>query len=411
MAAISFFARYRAITITVIISLSLFLFFLAGFGASRSLASGTCLGRRHFEKYSGVTPSGFLLYGIGDQTIYLSTVDGVQIKKWSFPGANRIREARLNAENGDLTYTLTDETQNLLHPKDDFFAGWISGSVIWADFWGKPRAVQSGLKIHHWIDALPNGNVIAPYSYFEENEGKKLLKEFVAEIDPLKGVVRKWSTAGLIKMVNADPKSLDPLHLNRAKYYSHNPINGRPILLLSFRNTDTLAMMDFETSEIIWQMSGLTRGQHDPTLLASGNIAVFDNGTDYKPVPYSRLVLIDPRKNQIVKVFQGAEFEINGKAAFYSPYMSFALVTETDSVIAVSSKEGNYFAVDSDFDQVSWAGKNPYFRPTKEKGFGLSDRILFASYLDQSLLDRLPISFAERWGNKFRIAACRILLP
>src|SRR3546814_20440160 len=48
-------------------------------------------------------------------------------------------------------------------------------------------------------------------------------------------------------------------------------------VLLSFRDIDTIALLDLESEKIVWTMRGGWIGQHDPDVLAHANILLYDN--------------------------------------------------------------------------------------------------------------------------------------
>ena len=73
--------------------------------------------------------------------------------------------------------------------------------------------------------------------------------------------------------------------------------------MVSFRHISTIAIIDKASGDITWKLGhDLLSGQHDASMLANGNILVFDNGPFRKAEwrMYSRVIEIDPGKNEIV---------------------------------------------------------------------------------------------------------------
>ena len=74
------------------------------------------------------------------------------------------------------------------------------------------------------------------------------------------------------------------------------PVFARGRALVSLRNLDTVAVVDLEAGKVVWALTGLWRAQHEPSLLASGRLLVFDNlGRNGR----SRVIEIDPFTQQV----------------------------------------------------------------------------------------------------------------
>lgn len=80
-------------------------------------------------------------------------------------------------------------------------------------------------------------------------------------------------------------------------------------LLLSFREIGTLAIFDPATDEIVWTMRGPWLRQHDPDLLANGNILLFDNQGNVGPGGITRVIEVDPKTHKIVWTYAGTPEE------------------------------------------------------------------------------------------------------
>jgi len=65
-------------------------------------------------------------------------------------------------------------------------------------------------------------------------------------------------------------------------------------LLISFRELNTIAVLDPDQGKIVWALHGPWIGQHDPDLLPNGNIIVFDNNGRFGPGGRSRVVEFNP---------------------------------------------------------------------------------------------------------------------
>jgi hypothetical protein len=56
------------------------------------------------------------------------------------------------------------------------------------------------------------------------------------------------------------------------------PIFARGRALVSLRTIDTVALVDLEAEKVVWALTGLWHAQHQPSLLPTGRLLVFDNG-------------------------------------------------------------------------------------------------------------------------------------
>lgn len=87
----------------------------------------------------------------------------------------------------------------------------------------------------------------------------------------------------------------DPFHSNTIVWLDgslveHEPAFRRDNLLLSIRNTHTLAVYDPEKRKIVWQIRGDWKRQHEPVLLEDGAILLFDNKGARKTLKGARVM-------------------------------------------------------------------------------------------------------------------------
>jgi hypothetical protein len=102
---------------------------------------------------------------------------------------------------------------------------------------------------------------------------------------------------------------LDVLHSNHVEVfdgsYSHlNPMYSRGNILVCMRNINVVMVFDPKQEEIVWLWgpNNLTFPHH-PTILDSGNMLIFDNGTEV-----SRVVELDPLSGDLDWIFSDEEF-------------------------------------------------------------------------------------------------------
>jgi len=68
-------------------------------------------------------------------------------------------------------------------------------------------------------------------------------------------------------------------------------------LLISVRYMDTLAILDPESGEVVWALSGSWKRQHEPSLVDEGSLLLFDN---LGPGRSSRVLEIDPLTEKVL---------------------------------------------------------------------------------------------------------------
>jgi hypothetical protein len=98
-----------------------------------------------------------------------------------------------------------------------------------------------------------------------------------------------------------DGIAFDVLHANHVEVYDGSleklsPLFRRDNLLISFKDLSAVAILDGRTSRILWLWGPVNLElQHHATILANGDVLLFDNGTRR-----SRIVEVDPRRNAVV---------------------------------------------------------------------------------------------------------------
>jgi len=129
---------------------------------------------------------------------------------------------------------------------------------------------------------------------------------------------------------------------------------ARGDLLVSLREINTVAIINPERPEVLWSWgAGEVWRQHHPSVLDSGNILVFDNGTRRDS---SRVIELDPRQEEIVWTYgrkAGEEFFSQIRGACQRLGNGNTLITQSD--------KGRVFEVTPDGDLVweFWSEVDP----------------------------------------------------
>lgn len=181
-------------------------------------------------------------------------------------------------------------------------------------------------RTHHDFDVAPDGRI---YALTHENRTRPLprmghleatrLDDFLDILSPDGRLLKRVS---LIETVaNSDFAHLlynvpalsvaDPLHTNTVKVLTPETVQAFPgaragQVLLSFRDIGAIAVLDVERKRIVHAARGPWFGQHDPEVLANGNLLIFDNLGGFEgPAGRSRILELDPRTMALVWQYTG----------------------------------------------------------------------------------------------------------
>ena len=166
-----------------------------------------------------------------------------------------------------------------------------NGNAVWSFNYS-----DQAKTLHHDIEALPNGNVLA-LSW--EDRGT-IWSEVIVEIEKTGSdngkIVWRWDVFDHLLALGLDPStsnSKDWLHLNSIDYnHATNQI------LVSSRSKNQLWIINKESGEIAAISSVELTGQHDAQWIgnnAQSNITVFDNGNNF-----SRALELNSKMDTIV---------------------------------------------------------------------------------------------------------------
>jgi hypothetical protein len=156
------------------------------------------------------------------------------------------------------------------------------------------------------------------------------------------------------------PGQLDITHTNHVEVFDgrlagRDPLYARGNILLSARNINAVFILDGRTSEIlwIWGPSNLTF-QHQPTLLESGHILIFDNGLER-----SRVIEVEPRSGDLVWSYAPPE-------GFFSEYRGSNQRLPNGNTLITESDKG-YVREVTPRGEVVWEFANPVISSNKER--------------------------------------------
>ena len=162
-----------------------------------------------------------------------------------------------------------------------------------------------------------------------------------------------FGNQGIVPVINID----DPLHLNDVEILPENKAKNFEFfrtgdIMVSFRNINTIAVLDSENYSIKWSMNGPFLRQHDPDFLPSGNILLFDNRMDEKgekDFGGSRIIEINPVLHKIVWSYQ----EVDGKN-FYSGIWGRQQLLPNGNILITAPENGRIFELNKKSHNIVW---------------------------------------------------------
>ncbi len=270
------------------------------------------------------------------------------------------------------------------------------GNVVW-EFYHPNYSL-----LHHDQRKLTNGNYLA-LTYRMRNEPTvapfEVKDDIIFEVNSAGEVLWEWSTIdhidqfGFDKSARAamsDPETFpynskigDLFHTNSIqslpenKFFDQGNVKFRPgNILVSQRNTNTIFIIDRETGDIVWKMTGensFTIAQHDANmiekgLIGAGNILVYDNGGrgGYPPElyrAYTRILEINPVKRETTWKYD-AEDSGAPRHSFFSEFTGLARRLPNGNTLINESSWGRIFEVDRQGRVVwEWMSQFIYTQP------------------------------------------------
>ncbi len=211
----------------------------------------------------------------------------------------------------------------------------------------------NSIRAHHDMAPLENGQVwvLSREAHIVEriHKRKPVLEDFLSLLDDKGQEIKRISV--LKALEGSEYRHLwngkhwrggDLLHTNAVERLDGslakiNPAFAAGNLLLSMRLSHMIAVVDPKTETIVWANTGSYRAQHDPTVLASGRILVFDNN----PARESSAILeIDPRDGAETVAYSGPESD-----PFYSETCGLAQRLPAGNTLITESDFGRAFEV------------------------------------------------------------------
>lgn len=174
----------------------------------------------------------------------------------------------------------------------------------------------------------------------------------------------------------------DPMHTNSIVLLDGTGAERHPAfaagnLLLSFRALNAIGIVDPKSETMVWFHRGEFAAQHDPQVLASGNVLLFDNRGLGEA---SRILELDPETGKIQWQYVGSE-----QAPFYSKQCGIVAALPNGNVLITESDNGRAFEITRK-GEIVWEFLSPH---------RAGDSGEFVATLPE--LIRLPRDFPMAW--------------
>ena len=167
--------------------------------------------------------------------------------------------------------------------------------------------------------------------------------------------------------------------MHRPELESRSPLYAADHVLVSFRHQACVAIFDWTRKRMVWHWGrGEISGSHDATVLASGNILIFDNGLQRG---WSRAVEVDPLSREIVW-----EYRAPNPEDFWTESRGSSQRLANGNTLLAESDRGHALEVSPDGELV-WE----YWHPGEDSRVATITRIKrIEPALQRALRERFP---------------------
>ena len=270
--------------------------------------------------------------------------------------------------------------------------------VLWAN---------ERVKAHHEADVDGHGDVWVLSRKARRipriHRKKAVLEDFISVLDGATGKLKRQMS--LIEAYEGSPfadhfvsrrnRAGDVLHTNAleildGRLAAKNPAFAAGNVLVSMKNTDSVAIVDPATERVVWSVKAAFRHQHDPGVQPDGSLLLFDNRGPklLEKKRESRIVQLDPATGKELWTFRGSS-----EQPFYSRNCGTVRRLDSGHLVVTETDNGRVFELD-DQQRIVWEYYNPH-GAGPESGY-------VAAIFD---LVRLPAGFGAKWRGTSTVKA------
>ena len=330
-----------------------------------------------------------------ESEVVLMDMTGTEVNRWGYDdGPSRVWDFARMLDNGDVI--VIRKFYDLLKLDWDSKLVWkkkhnlhheitvLPDSTIYVI--GRELHIHRRLRIRFpaIVRLAPDGEEIdrwTTYANLDEIKQKFDQRSFIdtildslleGEVDPV-----TWEPmTGRAKMLKAEIDSwalrYDQFHMNTITVLPPNPLEAtdprfeRGNLLICFRNINQIAILQADTKEILWVWGAEHLDwPHHPTMVESGNIMVFDNGTQRD---YSRILELNPVTLEIEW-----EYVADPPADFFTPEKGSSHRFPNGNTLICEGDMGRAFEITRD-GRIVWEWLNPALKGKRREQLYRMDR-------------------------------------
>jgi hypothetical protein len=281
------------------------------------------------------TYDGFTLYTSAHaQKAFLISMDGEVVHEWALPISKIWENSRWDQSKRKLRppgFVTWEDAY--LYPNGDLLAMYVgTGDTPWG--YGLVKMDKNSKVIwkhfdytHHALDVADDGKIYVLTNTIEntpiegyENLAPPRLDDYVNVLSPDGKLLNKVSIMDAMlrspyaRMLHTTAWNVkeDYLHSNSVQFIDRKTASKLPFasegqVLLSFRDIDTIAILDLDKKEIVWALEGSWHRQHSARMLPNGHVLLFDNWGHYRPGGASRVIEFNPVTSEMVWAYAGNE--------------------------------------------------------------------------------------------------------
>ena len=268
-----------------------------------------------------------------------------------------------------------EETSFLSRPEQELLPNrgrTVSGAILELDWESNVVWEYRYPLLHHDFQRLPNGNTLVliwellPDEMVRNVKGghgdyQGMLGDVVQEVTPAGEVVYEWKSWEHLDFEEDRICFLE----GRGEWTHQNTLNVTPDgdLVVSFRQTDTVGIVDRAGGDFRWKWGpGNISHQHNPVMLDSGRVLLFDNGPHKSGFTHSRVIEVEPDTSEIAWEYRG-----DPPISFYSYHISGAERQPNGNTLICEGAPGRIFEV-TPGKEIVWEYINPFMAAS---GFGV----------------------------------------
>lgn len=241
-------------------------------------------------------------------------------------------------KNSDVIWKLRgDYHHSLFLDEDDFL--WVPGRITHIDTVKTFKLLYPPYYEDFICKISPNGDILEKFSLIEVFYNSGMEAILFAD--------GSWAT----DKIAYDITHLNDIDILGSDLAANFPLFNKGDILLSMRHLNLIMVIDANTKQIKWSMTGPFIRQHDPDFMENGNIIVFDNRTDEaggKILGGSRILEIDPNFHTFDIAYEGDEDN-----PFYTTLAGKQQLLPNGNILIAHYEGGRVFEVDKN-GEIVW---------------------------------------------------------